>query len=210
MNLNSITKQIHTAVKVLKNGGLIAMPTDTLYGLGVSAYDYKAIDRLYSIKNRPSNMPLPILIAENSEIERYTVAVSELTWRLVETFLPGNLTIVLRRGDNLPKSLSGGSETIGLRIPDHCVPREIIRELGNPITGTSANLSGMIGTTDAESVYRQLGGQVDYIVDGGPTFGNMPSTVIDMSNCNPILIREGGITKKELEKICGTEIQCNK
>ena len=210
MNLNSITKQIHTAVKVLKNGGLIAMPTDTLYGLGVSAYDYKAIDRLYSIKNRPSNMPLPILIAENSEIERYTVAVSELTWRLVETFLPGNLTIVLRRGDNLPKSLSGGSETIGLRIPDHCVPREIIRELGNPITGTSANLSGMIGTTDAESVYRQLGGQVDYIVDGGPTFGNMPSTVIDMSKCNPILIREGGITKKELEKICGTEIQCNK
>ena len=210
MNLDSITKQIHTAVNVLKSSGLISMPTDTLYGLGVSAYDNKAIDRLYSIKNRPSNMPLPILIAENSDIERYTVEVPELAWRLVEKFLPGNLTIVLRRSNNLPESLSGGSETIGLRVPDHWVPREIIRELGNPITGTSANLSGMIDTTNAESVYRQLGGQIDYVVDGGPTYGNIPSTVIDMSNCDPVLIREGGITKPELEKICGAEIQCKK
>lgn len=201
-----IDSQIRSAVDVLRHGGVIAVPTDTLYGLAASALNPGAVARLYAIKGRPSAMALPVLLAEVSEIPKYVADVPDLARKLAEEFLPGPLTIVLRRGAAIPDVVTGGQDTVGVRVPDHPVPRQIVRLLGGPITGTSANRSGKPGLTTADAVRRELGTDVDYIVDGGECEGGVPSTVIDVSTVPPRLVREGAVSREEIERICGMKV----
>ena len=133
----SLNDQIDSAVAVLREGGVVALPTDTLYGLAVSALNVSAVERIYEIKRRPAGMALPLLLADRADFWKYATNVPEIAWRLIERFMPGPLTIVLERAPDVPEILSGGLDTIALRIPDHRVPREVATRLAVAITGTS-------------------------------------------------------------------------
>ena len=199
----SLEQQIKLAIALLKKGGIIAFPTDTVYGLGADPLNAPAVARIYKVKRRPHNLPLPLLLAEKSDLLKVAIAMPEIAWQLAERFLPGGLTLVLRKSPWVPGTVTAGGDTIAVRIPNHPVPIALIRGLGTPIVGTSANLSGISSPVTAEEVREQLGDEVDLIIDGGRCPGGTESTVLDISGKVAILIREGAIPKVELEKICG-------
>jgi L-threonylcarbamoyladenylate synthase len=196
-------KQIKLAIAILKKGGVVAFPTDTVYGLGADPMNAQAVARIYEIKKRPLNLPLPLLLAEKSDLPKVASAVPEIAWTLAERFLPGGLTLVLRKNSWVPSTLTAGGGNIAIRVPNHPISIALIRGLGNPIVGTSANISGQSSPVTAEEVRQQLGNAVDLIIDGGRCPGGTESTVLDISGKVPVLIREGAIPRAELEKICG-------
>ena len=199
----SVEQQIKLAIAILKKGGIVAFPTDTVYGLGADLLNEQAIDRIYKVKKRPPNLPLPLLLAEKSDLLKVASVVPEIAWQLAERFLPGGLTLVLRKSPWVPSAVTAGGDTIAVRIPDHPVPIALIRGLGTPIVGTSANLSGRSSPVTAEEVRQQLGDEVDLIIDGGRCPGGTESTVLDLSSKVPALIRAGAIPRAELAKLCG-------
>ncbi len=199
-----LQEQVHAAVGVLRSGGVVAIPTDTLYGLAACALDERAVRRIFQVKGRPEGMALPLLVADVGDMDRYAMDVPEIARALAERFWPGALTLVLKKAPFIPDVVTGGKPTVGLRVPDHWVPRAIVRELGAPITGTSANLSGMPGLTTAQAVREQLGGQVDLVVDGGEAPGGVPSTVLDVTATPPRVLRQGAVSAAEIEAVCQT------
>ena len=198
-----VEKQIELAIATLKKGGIVAYPTDTVYGLGADPLNAQAVAKIYKVKRRPHNLPLPLLLAEKSDLQKVASVVPEIAWQLAERFLPGGLTLVLKKSPWVPDIVTAGGDTIAVRIPNHPVSIALIRGLGNPIVGTSANLSGSPSPFTAEEVRQQLGDAVDLIIDGGRCPGGIESTVLDVSGEVPTLVREGAIPKSELEKICG-------
>jgi L-threonylcarbamoyladenylate synthase len=193
LSVRALDNAIEEAAQILRDGGVVAAPTDTLYGIMASALDAAAIARVFGAKGRSPDAPLPLLAAEVADIERYASRLPDVGRTLAEKFLPGPLTLVVSGAGNLPGALTGGLPTVGVRVPDHRVPRELARRLGHAITGTSANRSGMPPATTAAEVREQLGDGVDYVVDGGPTPGGVGSTVVDVSVDPPALVREGAI-----------------
>lgn len=200
---HALKRQIKLAVEVLKRGGLVAYPTDTVYGLGANPLNERAVSRIYEIKNRPRNLPLPLLLADKSDLLKVALIVPEIAWRLVEQFWPGGLTLVVKKNAWVPDSITAGGDTVAVRIPDHPVTIALIRGLGNPIVGTSANLSGKPSPVTAEEVRTQLGNKVDLIVDGGRCPGGIESTVVDVSSASPAIIREGAVSREDITKVCG-------
>ena len=202
----AIRAQVRTAVRVLECGGVVSLPTETLYGLAASAQSEQAVERLFRIKGRPRNKPLPLLLADPADISNYALGVPEVATRLVERFFPGPLTLVLRSADNVAKAVTAGMSTVAVRVPDHWVPREVVRALGAPITGTSANRSGMPALTSAEAVRMQLGGDIDYVVDAGHSPGGVASTIVDVTGAMPVVLRVGAVSIQEIEDACGTAV----
>jgi L-threonylcarbamoyladenylate synthase len=200
-SISGIKEQIELGVSILKKGGIVAYPTDTVYGLGASAEIKEAVEKIYQVKDRPRDMALPLLLAETSWISEVAVSVPEIAWSLVEAFMPGALTLVLTKSDIVPDIISSGSDTIAVRIPAHPVAIALIAGLGTPLVGTSANLSGKPSPLTAEEVYSQLGNSVDLIIDGGRCPGGVESTVVDVTGEKPVILREGAITGEELEKV---------
>ena len=198
--------QVETGVQLLRQGGVISVPTDTLYGLAASALDERAVERVFRIKRRPVGAPVPLLLSDKAEIDGCAVDVSELAWELADIFFPGPLTLVLHKGRNIPDTVSGGLDTVGLRVPDHWVPRAIVRELGAPITGTSANRTGLPGHTTADAVREQLGKEIDYVIDTGLCSSGSASTVLDLSGPMPIIVREGAVSIEEISEVCGKQV----
>ena len=198
-----VEKQIKVAIAILKKGGIVAFPTDTVYGLGADPLNKQAVDKIYKVKRRPHTLPFPLLLAEKSDLLKVASVVPEIAWQLAERFLPGGLTLVLRKNPWVPVTVTAGGDTVAVRIPDHPVPLALIRGLGSPIVGTSANLSGKPSPVTAEEVREQLGDEVDLIIDGGRCPGGTESTVLDVSGKVPAIIREGAIPKVEIAKICG-------
>ena len=188
------------AVRVLRNGGVAAIPTDTVYGLAAVFDDALAVDRVFRIKSRPSGLAVPLLLDDASSVERYVSDVPESFWALAKTFWPGPLTMVLRKSHLVSDKLTAGRDTVGLRVPDHRLPRYISKSLDKAITGTSANLSGSPSLTTAQEVEAQLGDAVDLVIDGGPACGTTASTVVDLSGNTPTILREGSITLEDIEK----------
>jgi L-threonylcarbamoyladenylate synthase len=199
--LLSTQQQVEKGISVLKNGGIVAFPTDTVYGLGAGIGITRAIERVYQVKKRPRTMPLPLLLADISQIDQVASAVPKTAGLLADRFLPGALTLVLPSSPSLPESVTGGGKTVAVRIPDHPVPIALAHGLGTPIVGTSANLSGSPSALTAGEVHAQLGDKVDLIIDGGRCPGK-ESTIVDLSGENPVILREGAIAKEELQKIC--------
>lgn len=197
--MSDLQEEIAEGIVILKQGGVIAFPTDTVYGLGVNAFNHEAVERIYQIKNRPRNLPFPLLIADSSQLSAVAVPVSGISWFLAKRFWPGGLTLVLPRVASLPSFLSTGS-TVAIRIPDHPICRNLIRNLENPITGTSANISGRPAALTAREVEQQLAGKIDFIVDGGRCPGGKESTVVDVTGEIPVLLREGIIHKYDIDK----------
>jgi L-threonylcarbamoyladenylate synthase len=198
-----IEKQIELAIAILKKGGIVAFPTDTVYGLGANPLNAEAVARIYKVKRRPHNLALPLLLAEKSDLLKVAAVVPEIAWQLAEHFLPGGLTLVLKKSPWVPGSVTAGGDTIGVRIPDHPIAIALIRGLGTPLVGTSANLSGKPSPLTAAEVRKQLGDEVDLIIDGGRCPGGIESTILDISGKMPVLVRAGAIPRAELEKICG-------
>jgi L-threonylcarbamoyladenylate synthase len=187
--------------EVIRQGGVIAYPTDTFYGLGCDPFNEAAIDRLFAIKKRARGNPILLIICDPSLVIWLTSERGNLFERLSRQFWPGPLTMVLRASERLPSALTGESGTIGIRFPDHELCRRIVSAAGGVLTGTSANLTGQPSAATAEAVMNQLGGTLDLIVDGGPTPGGAPSTVLDLTLDPPRLIREGVLCRSVLEEV---------
>lgn len=201
---SDLRKQIEAGVSILKKGGVIAFPTDTVYGLGACADNPRAVQRVYIVKQRPSNMALPLLLADREQITKLADPISPLAWCLIDNFLPGALTIVLPRSSSVPDHITAGGKTVAIRIPAHPVSIALIEGLGAPVIGTSANLSGQPSPLSAEEVRSQLGDRVDLIIDGGRCQGGKESTIVDASGEAPVILREGAISREEIERVCGS------
>ncbi len=195
---------LERAVQVLRSGGLVACPTDTVYGLGADPTNDEAVRKLFEAKRRPPDQSTPLLIASPADLARIVAGVPEVARRLIAAFWPGALTIVLRKDERFQSTAVG--DTVGLRVPDHPVPCELVRLLGGPITGTSANVSGGPEPLTPDDVRAQLGDQVDLIIDGGPCPGGRPSTVVDCIVVPPRIVREGGISREELVRAVGGHV----
>jgi L-threonylcarbamoyladenylate synthase len=191
------------AVAVLRGGGLIAYPSDTVYGLGAAASNERAVARAFAVKGRLSEKALPLLLADVEDIGRLCAEVPPSAQLLVERFWPGPLTLVLRRSPSFQSAAVGSGDSVALRVPDHFFLRQLIRALGEPITGTSANRSGRPSCRTAREVQRQLGGAVDLIIDGGPSRAGWESTVVDITFQPPVIVRQGAIAGAEVEKVVG-------
>lgn len=200
---------LQQAVSILREGGVIAYPTDTVYGLGADAFNEKASTRIYRIKQRPLTQPFPLLIADESELADLTTGIPEIAKSMVKHFWPGGLTLVVWKSSSLPDWLTAGGDTIAVRIPDHPLALALIRGLGSPLIGTSANLSGLPSVASAEEVRAQLGHEVDFVLDGGLCPGGIESTVIDVTGEVPIIIREGAVSGDEIDKVSGFTIRPN-
>ena len=198
---SDLKKQIKQAVAILKNGGLVSYPTDTVYGLGACMTDTKAVDRIFQVKGRPKGMALPVLLADVTQIKDIVISVPPIAQRLADEFFPGALTIILPKSDYMPDIITGGGRTVAFRIPDHPVPLALIRGLGKPIVGTSANLSGQPSALTAMEVQAQIGDKIDMVIDGGKCPGGIESTVIDLSGERPVIRRQGAISVERLRKI---------
>jgi len=188
--------QIQQALTVLKNGGILAFPTDTVYGLGALAFDNAAIESIYVAKDRPIEKAIPILIGDLSDIEKVGDNIPSMALRFASRFWPGPLTCIVPKKQTLPQAVSATS-TVAVRIPDHPDARAILRAAG-PMAVTSANISGHPSPSSAEEVYKQLNGRIPLILDGGKTPGGVPSTLVDCTRNEPVILREGPISLADL------------
>jgi L-threonylcarbamoyladenylate synthase len=200
--LVDIKEQIEKGIAILKQGGLVAFPTDTVYGLGACAYIPQAVERVYQVKGRARDMALPLLVANNTQISEVAENIPPLAWLFIRRFLPGALTLVLPKSKSVPDVVTAGGKTVGVRIPAHPVPIALIEGLAAPIVGTSANLTGQPSPLTADEVCAQLGDKVDLIIDGGRCPGGRESTVVDVTGETPVVLREGAISIEELKKVC--------
>jgi L-threonylcarbamoyladenylate synthase len=201
LSRSDIEKQIQQAVAILKEGGVVAYPTDTVYGLGACMTDVTAVDRIFQVKGRPKGMALPVLLADKAQIKEIVAVFPENAQRLAEAFFPGALTIILPKSDYVPDIITGGGKTVAFRIPNHPVPLALIEGLGKPIVGTSANLSGQPSALTAAEVQTQIGDKIDMVIDGGRCPGGIESTVIDLSGDKPSIRRQGAISLERLRNI---------
>lgn len=189
------------AGKLLAAGALVAFPTETVYGLGGDGLQADAAARIYAAKGRPSDNPLILHIADVADMEKLAVDIPELAYRLAEKFWPGPLTMILKKGDVVPYTTTGGLNTVAIRMPSDEIAREIIRESGTYIAAPSANLSGRPSPTKAEHVIEDLSGRIEMIVDGGDSDIGLESSIIDLSGDVPMILRPGYITKEDFEQI---------
>ena len=199
-----IQQQVERGISILKQGGVVAFPTDTVYGLGAWANLYQAVERVYQVKERPRNMALPLLLAHTLQISEVAEPVPPVAWLLARSFLPGALTIVLHKSKSVPDIITGGGLTVAVRIPAHPIPVALAEGLGAPIVGTSANLSGRPSALTADEVYVQFGDKIDLVIDGGRCPGGRESTIVDVTGETPVVLREGAISGEELKKVCGS------
>jgi L-threonylcarbamoyladenylate synthase len=190
---------LQRAWKILREGGLVAFPTDTVYGIGSDAHNQAAIESIYLVKGRSLEKAIPILIADTDDLEKVVKTVTPLARRLASRFWPGPLTLVLPKQGELPPAISATS-TVGVRLPDQDFARALFR-LAGPLAVTSANLSGRENPCTAEEVLRQLNGRIPLILNGGKAPGGIPSTVVDATGIDPILLREGPISMKKIKSI---------
>jgi L-threonylcarbamoyladenylate synthase len=193
-----VLQQIATAAAILRDGGIVAFPTDTIYGLGANIDNIKAVEKVFAVKKRPVSMALPILIDNIDQLSELVLEQNSYSRRLMNKFWPGGLTILFRKAHKFNNPAIAGGDKVGIRLPDHPVIRKLIRELGRPIIGTSANLhSGQITLTAAE-VISALDGKVDFIIDAGRCPGGKESTIVDVTTGFPTLIRHGIIPEKDI------------
>ena len=191
------------AANIIMQGGLVAIPTETVYGLGANGLDENAVAHIFEVKGRPQDNPLILHIAGPADIERYAHGVPQAAYTLAEKFWPGPLTMILPARSIVPKRTTGGLDTVGLRCPDCDITREIIRLSGVPIAAPSANISGKPSTTTAGHVLHDHDGKIPLIVDGGPCRVGVESTIVDLTGKRPRLLRPGGIGPEELLEVLG-------
>lgn len=197
---------ISEAAEILKGGGLVAFPTETVYGLGGNGLDKEAAKKIYAAKGRPSDNPLILHVSSIEEVYPLVKALPEKAKKLMEAFWPGPLTLVLPKSDLVPKESTGGLETVALRSPENALTLSLIRACGFPIAGPSANLSGRPSPTEASHVFEDLGGRIEGILEDGAVGIGVESTIVDLSENCPTLLRPGAITIEDLEEVLGEKV----
>ncbi len=207
MNTKILTEEkIKEAAAIIKNGGLVAFPTETVYGLGANALDPEAVGKVYEAKGRPSDNPMIVHIARASDIGQLTPRLSPDIVTLIENFWPGPLTLVVKRKKGVPDRTTGGLDTVGVRMPDSQLALELIEWAGCPIAAPSANLSGKPSPTRAEDVIEDLDGKVEAILKGPDCRVGIESTVLDVSSETPTILRPGIITPENIEAAIGKKV----
>jgi L-threonylcarbamoyladenylate synthase len=191
------------AAEILKSGGLVAFPTETVYGLGANALDESASIKIYSAKGRPSDNPLIVHISEISDIEALAQDIPDTAYQLAQTFWPGPLTMILKKKVCVPDKTTGGLDTVAIRLPANEIARRLIKESGVFVAAPSANLSGKPSPTTAQHVFNDMDGKIDMIIDGGSATLGLESTIVDLSGTVPAILRPGCITKAMLENVIG-------
>ena len=189
------------AVRAIRAGGVVAMPTDTFYGLAVDPFRQSAVERLYALKGRESGKAVPLVAADVAQVVDYLAPLTAQAIRLIARFWPGPLTLLLAAPPTLSPAVSGGTGKVGVRVPGHAVARALCRACGVPLTASSANLAGAQPSADPDEVEGALGSLIDVLVDAGVTAGGPPSTIVDVTGDAPILVRAGAIAWGEIEAL---------
>ncbi|MGB9629855.1 MAG: L-threonylcarbamoyladenylate synthase [Thermodesulfobacteriota bacterium] len=194
---------VHQAAEIIKRGGIVAFPTETVYGLGADAFNPMAVARVFEVKGRPYFDPLIVHVAGRKDLNKLAVKIPAHAEKLIERFWPGPLTIVLLKQETVPDIVTAGLPTVAIRMPRHSLTLRLIELAGSPMVGPSANPFGYLSPTRAEHVREQLADQVDFILDGGPCEIGIESTIISFSEEKPKLLRPGGIPLEEIESMIG-------
>lgn len=202
--LPATREHIAKAGRLVRDGGLVAFPTETVYGLGASALDEEAVSRIFAVKGRPADNPLIVHVAAPDEVSRLASSVTPLAKRLVDQHWPGPLTVVLDAHPEVPRVTTGGLETVAVRMPAHVVALELLREAGVPIAAPSANRSGRPSPTTAGDVVDDLGADVDLVLDGGQCPVGIESTVVDARGTAPVVLRDGAVTREDLGEVASS------
>ena len=201
-----VEQQLERGIFILKRGGVIAFPTDTVYGLGACSTNSQAVERIYWVKERPRSRALPLLLTKTSQISEVAHPVPQIAWQLAYRFLPGALTLVLPKRASVSDIVTAGGETVAVRVPAHPIPLALAEGLGAPIVGTSANLSGKPPALSADEVYSQFATKIDLVIDGGPCSGGKESTIVDVTGQTPVILREGAISVERIKAVCGGNV----
>lgn len=199
-------KKIHAAADLLRAGETVAFPTETVYGLGADASNPVAIEKIFTIKGRPADHPLIVHIADVTQLELYVEKIPRSVWRLSARFWPGPLTLILPRRSDVPNQVTGGQDTVGVRVPDHPVATSLLKTFGRGVAAPSANPFGRVSPTTAEHVRAGLGSGVGMILDGGPCRVGVESTILSLDEKSAVLLRPGGISVAEIEETLGRHV----
>ena len=191
--------QINLAVERLRQGGLVAFPTDTLYALGADPFNPQAVQRVFWAKHRPPNMGLPLLLSDAAMLTPEVAEASELALELAERFWPGPLTMLLPRGPMVSEQVTGGQDSVAVRVPDHPIAQRLIGALGHPVTGTSANVTGGDDPATAQQVREHMGASCDMVLDDGASQLGVSSTIVDLTGPRPTLVRAGAVPWEDIE-----------
>lgn len=194
-------KSIEEAVDIIKGGGTVVFPTETVYGLGANGLDSQAVEKIFLAKGRPSDNPLILHVHSISQVENLVLETPEIARLCMEEFWPGALTLIFKKSSKVPDIITGGLDTVAIRMPNNNIALELIKGVNIPIAAPSANLSGRPSPTSAKHVIEDLVGRVDMIIDGGSTGIGIESTVLDLSENIPRILRPGSVTREDLEKI---------
>lgn len=200
------SSDIKQASDVLHAGGLVAFPTETVYGLGADARNTEAVKRIFEAKGRPSDHPLIVHLANAEQMHQWAQNIPEVAWQLAQAFWPGPLTLILPRLDGVPDAVTGGLDTVALRVPDHPVALALLGTFGGGIAAPSANLYGRVSPTSAQDVREELKDSVDLVLDGGRCPIGIESTIIDLSTQTPRILRSGKITEEALHRVLGSSV----
>lgn len=200
--LNQVTTdhEIEIAAQILRDGGLVAFPTETVYGLGADASNPEAIRKIFVAKGRPADHPVIVHIADASELKHWAAQVPNSAWVLAEKFWPGPLTLVLKRAGRVSDLITGGQDTVGVRVPSHPLARQLLKAFGGGIAAPSANSFGRLSPTTARHVGEELGDAVELVLDGGPCAVGIESTIVDLSGAQPSILRPGAISAAQIEE----------
>lgn len=189
------------SANVLKSGGLVAFPTETVYGLGANGLDEEAVKKIYKAKGRPSDNPLILHISSKEELPPLVENIPDLAYKCMDEFWPGPLTMIFKKSKIIPRIITGGLDTVAIRMPSHPIASQLISKSGVPIAAPSANTSGRPSPTNANHVIEDMMGKIEVIIDGGNTGVGLESTVLDLSTDTPMILRPGGITLEDLKEI---------
>jgi L-threonylcarbamoyladenylate synthase len=201
-----MNKDIARAAQILRSGGLVAFPTETVYGLGADASSASAMAKLYAVKRRPADHPVIVHFASADAAFGWAREVPEGARKLAKAFWPGPLTLVLKRSQKAQDFVTGGQDTVGLRVPSHPLAHELLKTFKGGIAAPSANRFGRVSPTTEVHVRDDLGGDVDLVLEGGPTEVGIESTIVDLSTGSPVLLRPGHVSREELEKVLGSPV----
>ena len=193
--------EVERVADVLRGGGLVAFPTETVYGLGADATSPDALRRLYAVKRRPPDHPVIVHLASGDELDEWAATVPPDARRLADACWPGPLTVIVPRASRVPDEVTGGLPTVGLRVPDQPVALALLHAFGSGIAAPSANRFGRVSPTTADDVRADLGGDVDVVLDGGPCHVGVESTIVDCTGDTPAIVRQGGVSRERVEQI---------
>jgi len=201
-----MNKDIARAARILRSGGLVAFPTETVYGLGADASSAPAMAKLYAVKRRPADHPVIVHFASADAAFAWAREVPHSAWKLAKDFWPGPLTLVLKRSQKAQDFVTGAQDTVGLRVPSHPVARELLELFARGVAAPSANRFGQVSPTTSAHVRVDLGGDVDLVLEGGPTEVGIESAIVDLSGAAPVLLRPGHISRQQLEEAVGGSV----